>query len=374
MAKILILANNDVGLYKFRKELIESFLGEGHEVYISLPDGNYVEKLCHMGCVFSETLIDRRGTNPITDLKLIIYYKTLIKNIKPDIVLTYTIKPNVYGGIACKATNTPYLANVTGLGTSIENGGVLQKTTLALYATGLKKASCVFFQNETNRHFFLDKHIVTGKTKLIPGSGVNLKYHRFEDYPDSDDIIKFLFIGRIMRNKGIDELLEAAQRIKNMYPNVRFDLVGDCEENYAERLLDLENRGIITYYGQQDDVHSFLKGAHAIVLPSYHEGMANVLLEAASSGRPVIASNIPGCRETFDEGVTGYGFEVRNTEALVNTIEKFIRLPYDEKKQMGISGRAKIEREFDRQMVIDSYMEEINRILYMYKRKAGAES
>jgi hypothetical protein len=135
MAKILILANNDVGLYRFRKELIESFLGEGHEVFISLPAGIYVEKLCHLGCVFFDTPIDRRGTNPITDLKLIIYYKTLIKNIKPDVVLTYTIKPNVYGGIACKATNTPYIANVTGIGTSINNKGLIQKITTPAITT-----------------------------------------------------------------------------------------------------------------------------------------------------------------------------------------------------------------------------------------------
>jgi glycosyltransferase involved in cell wall biosynthesis len=363
MTKILILANNDVGLYKFRKELIESLLDQGYEVYISLPAGYYVEKLCHMGCVFFDTPIDRRGTNPITDLKLIFYYKTLIKNIKPDVLLTYTIKPNVYGGIASKSTNTPYLANVTGIGTSINNKGLIQKITLTLYKFGLKKAACVFFQNELNRQLFIDKHIVNGKTKLIPGSGVNLNYHCFEDYPDSDDIIKFLFIGRIMKDKGIDELLEAAQKIKGMYPNVQFDLVGYCEENYTKRLSDFENRGIIKYHGQQDDVHSFIKGAHAIIHPSYHEGMANVLLEAASTGRPVLASNIPGCRETFDEGVSGYGFEVKNTAALVNTIEKFIQLPYENKKQMGIAGRAKVECEFDRQIVIDSYMEEINRLV-----------
>ncbi|HOA82196.1 MAG TPA: glycosyltransferase, partial [Defluviitaleaceae bacterium] len=207
-----------------------------------------------------------------------------------------------------------------------------------------------------------------GKTRLTPGSGVNLKYHCFEEYPDSDNIIKFLFIGRIMKDKGIDELLEAAQKVKCMYPNVQFDLVGYCEENYTKRLSDFENRGIIKYHGQQDDVHSFIKGAHAIIHPSYHEGMANVLLEAASTGRPVLASNIPGCRETFDEGVTGYGFEVRNTSALVNTIEKFIKLPYEDKKQMGIAGRVKVEHEFDRQIVVDCYMEEIGEILSRQNR------
>jgi glycosyltransferase involved in cell wall biosynthesis len=371
MKKVLILSNHHVYTYNLRKEIIQKILYENYEVYLVLPYGEKVERLMEIGCKFIDLPLDRRGINPINDLKLLFSYYRIIKKIKPSVVLSYTIKPNIYGGIASKSTNTPYLANVTGIGTSINNKGLIQKITLTLYKFGLKKAACVFFQNELNRQLFIDKHIVNGKTKLIPGSGVNLNYHCFEDYPDSDDIIKFLFIGRIMKDKGIDELLEAAQKVKCMYPNVQFDLVGYCEENYTKRLSDFENRGIIKYYGQQDDVHSFIKGAHAIIHPSYHEGMANVLLEAASTGRPVLASNIPGCRETFDEGISGYGFEVRNTLALVNTIEKFIQLPYEKKKQMGIAGRSKVEREFDRQIVIDSYMEEINKILNMYQRKAG---
>jgi glycosyltransferase involved in cell wall biosynthesis len=369
MKKVLILSNHHVYTYNLRKEIIQKILYENYEVYLVLPYGEKVERLMEIGCKFIDLPLDRRGINPINDLKLLFSYYRIIKKIKPSVVLSYTIKPNIYGGIASKSTNTPYLANVTGIGTSINNKGLIQKITLTLYKFGLKKAACVFFQNELNRQLFIDKHIVNGKTKLIPGSGVNLNYHCFEDYPDSDDIIKFLFIGRIMKDKGIDELLEAAQKIKGMYPNVQFDLVGYCEENYTKRLSDFENRGIIKYHGQQDDVHSFIKGAHAIIHPSYHEGMANVLLEAASTGRPVLASNIPGCRETFDEGISGYGFEVRNTLALVNTIEKFIQLPYEKKKQMGIAGRSKVEREFDRQIVIDSYMEEINKL--MCPRKAG---
>jgi galacturonosyltransferase len=364
MKKVVILSNHHIYTYNLRKEIIQKLLYENYEVYLVLPYGEKVDRLIEIGCKFIDLPLDRRGINPINDLKLLFSYYRIIKKIKPNVLLSYTIKPNIYGGIASKATNTPYLANVTGIGTSINNKGLIQKITLTLYKFGLKKAACVFFQNETNRQFFIDKYIVNGKTRLIPGSGVNLNYHCFEEYPDSDNTISFLFIGRIMKDKGIEELLEAAQRIKGMYSHVQFDLVGSCEENYAERLSDLENRGIIKYHGQQDDVHSFIKGANAIILPSYHEGMANVLLEAASSGRPVLASNIPGCRETFDEGVTGYGFEVRNTEALVNAIEKFIRLPYEEKKKMGIAGRAKVEREFDRQIVIDSYMEEINKVLY----------
>lgn len=363
MAKILILANNDIGLFKFRKEIIEALLGHGHEVYISLPDGDLIPKFQALGCNYIETPISRRGTNPITDFKLLLKYRAIIKNLMPDVALTYTIKPNVYGGLACKAGRIPYITNITGLGSAVGNGGLIQKITLFLYKNSLKRAACVFFQNQTNRQYFLDKKILTGNNRLIPGSGVNLTYHCLEDYP-GDENLKFLFIGRVMKEKGIDEYLHAAEIIKGKYPSTEFHIVGFCEEEYETKLSQLQTRGIIAFHGLQNDVHSFIKICHAIILPTYHEGMSNVLLEAASSGRPVLASDIPGCRETFDEGVSGYGFAAKNTEDLINTLEKFIRLPYKDKKQMGLAARAKMEREFDRQLVIDSYVEEINKILF----------
>lgn len=357
--KILVLANFGMGLYKFRKELLEELISRNNEVYISLPNDEYVPKLQKLGCKFVETHLDRRGTNPITDLKLLYFYIKTIKGIKPDIVLTYTIKPNVYGGIACRINQIPYMTNITGLGTSVENEGLMQKITLALYRIGLNKSSCVFFQNEPNRQFFIDKNIVKRKSRLIPGSGVNLEQHNFEEYPEDDKTIRFLFIGRIMKAKGIDELLEAAKKVKAKYPNIQFDLIGGSEEDYTKKLTELESSGIIKYHGQQNDVHSFIKKSHATILPSYHEGTANVLLESASSGRPVLASKATGCIETFDDGSSGLGFEVKDTNSLIEAIVKFIKLPYDKKKAMGIAGRKKMEREFDRGMVINAYIEEI---------------
>jgi glycosyltransferase involved in cell wall biosynthesis len=291
---------------------------------------------------------------------LLFNYIKIIKRIKPDIVLTYTIKPNVYGGIACAVTKTPYISNITGLGTSIESQGLIQKVTLMLYRFGLRKASSVFFQNETNRKFFIEHEIVNGVSKLIPGSGVNLNKHRYEEYPSSDTV-RFLFIGRIMKAKGIDELLEAAQHVKGEYPNVQFELIGVCEEDYSEKLEELENHKIIKYHGQQADVHSFIKNSHATILPSYHEGLANVLLESASTGRPVLASKVPGCIETFEDGLTGFGFEVRSVENLIIAIHKFINLSHEQRRAMGIAGRGKIENEFDRNIVINAYLQEINK-------------
>lgn len=358
--KILVLANFGMGLYNFRKELLEELINQNNEVYISLPSDDYVPKLKSLGCKFVETHLERRGTNPIKDLKLLFHYINIIKQIKPDVVLTYTIKPNVYGGLACSITRTPYITNITGLGTSVENKGVMQKITLMLYKAGLKQAYCLFFQNKTNLKFFVDKRIVKNKTRLVPGSGVNLEQHIFEEYPENDEKNRFLFIGRMMKSKGIEELLQAIKIVKEEFPNTQFDLVGHCEEDYHQKLVELNKLGMINYHGQQNDVHSFIKKSQATILPSYHEGTANVLLESASTGRAVLASRVPGCKETFDEDISGFGFEVRSVDSLVEAIIKFINLPYEQKKAMGIAGRKKMENEFDRRIVINAYLDEIN--------------
>lgn len=363
MLKILILTNSINGLYSFRIELIEELLTREFQVAISAPFDKRTNYFKDIGCNMIETSINRRGINPFADLKLLLSYLKLI-NKKTDIVLTYTIKPNIYGGLACRLRGVPYIANITGLGTSIENKGAIRTISLFLYKVGLKKAHAIFFQNKSNKEYFIKNQIVNENvSRKIPGSGVNIDYHIFEEYPTNDEIIKFLFIGRIMKSKGIEELLKAAQIIKNIYPKTEFHFVGGKEENYDVKLNNLTKKGIIHYHGRQENVHYFIKNCHATINPSYHEGMSNVLLESASTGRPVLASNIPGCKETFDEGISGYGFEVRNVDSLVETIVKFIQLPYENKKQMGLAGRLKVEREFDRQIVVNSYMDEINKLI-----------
>lgn len=359
--KVLVLSNFGMGLFKFRKELLEELIKQGHEVFVSLPNDDYVKLLENLGCEYLESNVDRRGTNPLADMKLLFSYINIINKIKPDIVLTYTIKPNVYGGIACRITKIPYLPNITGLGTAVENEGIMQKITLNLYKIALKSAKCVFFQNEPNRKFFINRGIINGESKVIPGSGVNLDQHCYEEYPKDKDNIRFLFVGRIMKAKGIDELLEAARQTKVSYKNVEFHLVGFCEEGYSEELKELNELGIIHYHGQQDDVHKFIKDSHATILPSYHEGTSNILLESASTGRPIIASNVTGCIETFDDGVSGIGFEVKSVNALIIAIQQFLDLSYENKKQMGIVGRKKMELEYDRKIVINAYLEKISR-------------
>lgn len=359
--KVLVLSNFGMGLFKFRKELLEELIKQGHEVFVSLPNDDYVPLLENLGCEYIESNVDRRGTNPLADMKLLFSYINIINKIKPDIVLTYTIKPNVYGGIACRITKTPYLPNITGLGTAVENEGLMQKITLNLYKIALKNAECTFFQNEPNRQFFIDRGIIKNKSKVIPGSGVNLEQHPYEEYPSDKENIRLLFIGRIMKAKGIDELLEAARQIKVSYKNVEFHLVGFSEEGYSEELKELNDSGIIHYHGQRDDVHKFIKDSHATILPSYHEGTSNVLLESSSTGRPILASNVTGCKETFDAGVSGIGFEAKSVKALISAIQQFLDLPHESKKQMGIAGRKKMELEYDRKIVINAYLEQISR-------------
>ena len=363
--RILILANNDGGLYKFRKELLETLVKE-HDVFFCVPNGESVEKIISIGCKFVEcTLMQRRGTNPVKDLRLMRFYQKVLGNIKPDVVLTYTIKPNVYGGIVCRQKGIPYIANVTGLGTSIENGGVLSKIATKLYKIGLKGANCVFFQNKANQKYFTDHKLVKGKTKLIPGSGVNLAAYPFKEYPPDSNIIRFLFVGRVMKDKGIEELLQAIRLVRQEAENanVHVDIVGGCEEDYLEKLHIAEAEGDITYHGSQPDVHPFYENCHCVVLPSYHEGTSNVLLEASSTGRPVITTRVPGCQEVFDEGITGFGCDVRSAESLAAAMKLFIKLPQEKCIAIGKAAREKMKREYDRNIVIDAYKKEINSLV-----------
>ena len=358
--KILILTNYGMGLYQFRRELIAELCRE-NEVMAALPDGEYTGLLEELGLKCISFEFKRRGMNPFADFSQYRRYIKLIKDVKPDIVLTYTIKPNVYGGLACRKLKVPYIANVTGLGTSIENGGLLSALSKKLYKMGLSGAKCVFFQNKENKRLFEEYGMAKGYNRLIPGSGVNLDMHTLEEYPKDEKNIKFLFIGRVMRDKGIDELLQAIDAVHKKHENVSLDIVGECEENYSEKLSEAVKKGFVRYHGKQKFVHDFIKETHCTVLPSYHEGLANVMLESEATGRPVITTRVPGCLETFTEGVTGFGCEPRSAESLEEAMEKFLSLSNEEKRQMGIKGREKTASEFDRRFVISAYIEEIKK-------------
>lgn len=358
--RVLIICNMDIVLYNFRKEIVHRLLEEGHEVYITFPKGDRVEYFEELGCKFIETTVDRRGVNPFKDLKLLKNYNKIMKQIKPDVVLTFTIKPNIYGGIVAQHNKIPYIANITGLGTALENKGIIQKITILLYKFAFKNIQKVFLQNQENFDFFMNKKIATDKLKLIPGSGVNLSEFTVLDYPDEKEPMEFLFIGRVMKEKGIEQYMEMATRIKKKYNNVKFHILGFCEEEYQEQLDRLQKEGIIEYHGMQKNIKQFIQKSVCTIHPSYYpEGISNVLLESAASGRPVITTDRSGCRETVDDNISGYVVPIKNVDKLVEKVEQFINLPYEEKKKMGLAGRKKVEKEFDRNIVVDAYMEEI---------------
>ena len=361
--KVLVLTNNIAGLHSFRKEVMKAIVDAGYDVYISEPDNDERVKYFEgIGCHIIKTDFNRRGMNPMADFKLMLEYSKMIKRLNPVAVLSYTIKPNIYGGMACRLTKTPQLANVTGLGDAVENGGWLQKLTITLYKMGLGKAQKVFFQNNSNREFCVRCGIADDSSILLPGSGVNLMHHVYQEYPIDEGQIRFLFIGRLLKDKGIEEFFEAAKAIKNKYPNTEFQILGSVEGPYQQILQELVNHGIIKHLGTTSDVRPFIGSVECTIMPSYHEGMSNVNLESAANGRPVITTNVPGCQETVDDGRTGYIIEAKKAVSLISAVERFINLPYSQKVLMGKNARDKVEREFDRQIVVNAYLKELDRI------------
>ncbi len=367
---ILILTNYDAGLYLFRKELLKALVGAGNTVHVSTPDTGYADRIEATGAVVHPSQVDRRGTDPLKDLKLYRYYRHLIAELSPDVVLTYTIKPIVYGGVAARKEHVPVLANVTGLSSAMLHGsGVFGRFLTVLYKAGLKGASCVFFQNEQNLKRMTEAGCVPEKAEviLLPGSGVNTEEHAYKQYPsdDPDGRIRLLYVGRIHDTKGSRELFEAAEKIHSEHPDVVFDIVGDCEEDSRAEFepvkAALTESGAAVFYGYRDDVDTFYEKCHALVHPTYFEGMSNVMLEAASCGRPVIASDVPGCREIFEDGISGIAFEPKDTDSLVAAIERFIDMDPESRSRMGEKARRYVQERFDRQKVVDEYIKAVER-------------
>jgi glycosyltransferase involved in cell wall biosynthesis len=358
--KILILANSDGGLFHFRKDLIRGLINLGNEIYISVPFGSHIESMQRMGCNFIETNVDRRGINPITDLKLILFYMGIINKIKPNLVISYTIKPNIYGGIVSKICRVKYALNITGLGTTFQKNSLIKRMVINLYKLSCSKAKVIFFENEANKQLFVQNNIANeNKTFTLNGAGVNLEEYKFIEYPEKKENLHFLFIGRLMKEKGINELSVAAEKIKKEYNNVIFDIVGSFEDDYNEKVCTLQNNGIIEYHGYQSDVRPFIKKSCCLILPSYHEGMSNVLLEAASSGRPLITSNIHGCLEAVEDGINGYLVNVKDNNDLYIKIKQFIQLPHEKKVEMGKRSRDLMVKTFDKKKVVETTIKKI---------------
>ena len=375
-----IFTNHDDDIYCFRLELIQALLDEGYQLLVSCPNGPKFDLMDQKyglrkerDFLYDDPPIDRRGTSIIQDGKLFFHYLHLLRKTKPSVILTYTSKPNVYACFAAKLLHIPVISNVTGLGSVLQMKGIKQELIMALFRKAFRSADHVMFQNEENMKLALEQGFVKGSYQLITGSGVALDRFPLQEYPDGGNGIEgptvvFNYIGRILHDKGVDDYLEAAPKIKEKYPNTEFNLIGfiePTEGHYKAKLDELERRGIIKYRGQQDDVLPWIRRSHAVIHPSiYGEGMSNVLLENAACGKPIITTDNPGCKETVSDGVSGFLYYGSDVDALVRTIEKFLCMPNLERKRMGEEGRKKMVQEFDRKIVVQAYLETIQRLYH----------
>lgn len=365
MKKLLILANDTTYTYNLRDQVIERFRAGGYEITVAAEQLKFREELTALGCKLIDLPIGRHGTNPFADLALLRRYLAILREEKPSAVLTYNIKPCVYGGLACRREKTPYFPTITGLGGALEKSGLLQTLTISLYRIGVKGAACVFFQNERNRTFFLEHRMLPkeGKTMVVPGSGVNLTRHAALPYPSDEAGIHFFYIGRVMKEKGIDLYLAAAKAIRAECSDVSFHICGYCEEeHYLEILHDAVAAGEILYHDEQADLLPFYRDAHCIVLPSFHEGMSNVVLEAAAHARPAIAADRSGCREAIEDGKSGFLVADFEADSWIAAMKKVLSLTPEARREMGLRGREKMEREFDRKLVAERYWNEVEQV------------
>lgn len=370
--KIIVSSNSAWNVYNFRKCIILKLINAGFEVVVVSPFDEYASKLCKFGCKYVNVSIDNSGVNIINDLYLIFQYLKIFNQIKPDIILTYTIKPNIYGSIVANFLSIPVVNNISGLGTAFIAGGMLENFVSFLYKISLRKSRRVFFQNNDDKDLFLRKNLVVKKQiDTLPGSGINLIYYQpsnsiINDY--NKDGFLFLLIARLIWDKGIKEYVDAARYIKSLNINVRFQILGflDVDNRTAVPRSDIDlwvEEGVIQYLGETNDVRSFINNSDCIVLPSYREGTPKTLLEASAMGKPIIATNVEGCRDVVDDGESGYLCNVRDAYDLAKKMKVMLDMDSKAIEKMGLKGRKKMENEFDERIVIDKYIFVVNKIV-----------
>ena len=358
---ILMTVNAAWNIWNFRRPLVEALMGDGHRITVLAPPDDAVLELERLGCRVHPLEMSVKGLNPLEDLKLQRRFGRIFREERPDAVLSYTIKNNIFGARAAKSCDVPFLPNVTGLGTAFLSGKLLQTVTEQLYRRSFAALPVVFFQNEDDRNLFLDRRLVRAdQARLLPGSGIDLLRFAPAPMPAPEEPPVFLMIARLLRDKGVLEFVEAARRVKALYPRTRFQLLGavGSENRSAIDRPTVEAwvaEGVVEYLGTTADVRPAIASASCVVLPSYREGAPRTLIEAAAMSRPLIATDVPGCRAVVDQDVSGFLCEVRNAESLAAAMERFLDLSPEAQQAMGAAGRAKMEREFDQALVVDAY-------------------
>lgn len=357
--KILFLMHHAESTLWFKRELIEKLLELGGEIHISVPNSEVIKSEIKGNITLHETKIKRRSMNPVSDLKLYFKYKKIINKVKPDVILTAAIKPNIYGNLAASKSKVPVISNVTGLGTTFQKQGSIKFNIVKLlYKKAFKTVEKVIFENIENRNLMIKNNLLMKEKVIVfSGAGVNLEKFFDASKEHSGDTVYFLLVGRIMRDKGINEYMEAAKILNYKHENLKFGIIGMVEDE--QLLKEISESDSVSYFGNLKDPREEIKKADCIVLPSYHEGMANTLLEGAAMGKPLIASDISGCREAIDNNITGFLCIPKDSKSLAEKMEKIILMTKEEREKMGEKGRNKMLIEFDRKKVVEKYIEEI---------------
>lgn len=365
---ILMTVNAAWNIWNFRRPLVEALQADGHRVTVLAPPDDAVKDLERLGCRVRPLEMSVKGLNPLEDMRLQRRFARIFREERPDAVLSYTIKNNVFGARAAKSVGVPFLPNVTGLGTAFLSGKLLQTVTEQLYRRSFAGLPVVFFQNEDDRGLFLERRLVTAdQAQLLPGSGIDLNRFAPAPMPDPDAPLVFLMIARLLRDKGVVEFVEAARQVKARHPKARFQLLGavGSENRSAIDRSTLEGwlaEGVVEYLSTTPDVRPAIAAASCVVLPSYREGAPRTLIEAAAMARPVIATDVPGCRAVVDNGVSGFLCAVRSADSLSAAMERFLALPTDAQREMGGAGRTKMAREYDQALVVDAYRAALTQI------------
>jgi len=378
--KVVIGLNTAWNLYNFRAGLISALVERGYEVIAIAPQDEYVDRIKKLGCRFIPLSMDNQGTHPGKDLRLLWNFFILLRKERPDIFLGYTVKPNIYGSLAAQALDIPVINNISGLGSVFINNGFLARIVRNLYRFALLHSAKVFFQNEDDLNLFVSEKLVEkGKVGLLPGSGVNINRFKYSELinkkintygENSLRNFQFLLVARLLWDKGVGEFVEAARQLRDRYPSAQFNLLGFVDVQNPAAISHKEVRswvdeGIVSYLGSTDDIRYYIADADCVVLPSYREGTPRTLLEAAAIGRPIITTDVPGCREVVDNGVNGYLCKVRDSLDLADKMECMIMQTHEQCIEMGRQGRKKAEQQFDERIVVQEYLDII-------KNKIGA--
>lgn len=368
--KIIISVNSTWNLVNFRSGLIHALHAQGYEIVAVSPPDKYVDKLLSLGVKYIPLSIDSKGVNPIADIFLFFRYLRIFLREQPDIYLSYTVKPNIYGSWAAHFFNVPVINNIAGLGAIFIANGWLKRIVKQLYRVALSRSCHVFFQNDEDKDVFLDGILSDGdKISVLPGSGIDLHHFSYTNRERSGSVVNFLLIARMLWDKGVGEYVEAARILKSKYGNINFSLLGFVDvlnpSAISHDVVDSwEKEGVVTYLGATDDVRPFIINTDCIVLPSYREGTPRSLLEAAAMGRSIVTTAVPGCKDVVSHGVNGLLCQPRNIDDLVDKLEQVFLMSADARAEMGRMGRMMIEAKYDEKIVISAYLSKINTLLH----------